>query len=180
MFSIEEIKKFIIKYQPSGIIVDTNILLLFLIGSYDINFIKDCKLLNNSNKKYNDSDFELLKKIISCFKKVIITPHILAEISNLSIKQGLFGPKLLSYIKTVILFLKKAEERHQKSDCIWGMELEILGKYGFTDMTMFELAKQTNMPILTDEHPLYGYSYGRVPIIKFEHIKNQPLQSVFK
>lgn len=181
MFNLEEIGKFIANYQPEGIIVDTNILILFLIGSYNPDSIANCEILNNSNKKYSVDDFVLLKKIFSYFKKLVITPQIIAELSNLSITSGdIYGDKLTHYLLTVIKFLKSAEERHQKSDCLWGMELKVIGEYGFTDMTMFELSRQTNMPILTDELPFYIYSYGKVPIIKFEHIKNQQYQSILE
>jgi len=179
MFSLEDIGRFIAKYCPEGLIVDTNILILFLIGSYDPTFVESCGILNNSNKKYSISDFELLKRLFKFFKKLVITPQVIAELSNLSITGGgICDEKLSHYLQTVINFLKVAEERHQKSDCLWGMELSVISKYGFTDMTMFELSKQTQMPILTDDLPFYNYSYYKVPIIKFEHIKNQQYQSV--
>lgn len=60
------------------------------------------------------------------------------------------------------------------------MEIEIIGRFGFTDMTMFELSHQTQMPIITDELSFYTYSYGKVPIIKFEHIKNYQYQKILK
>lgn len=181
MFSLEDIGRFIAKHQPEGIIVDTNILILFLIGNYDPNLIKNCGIINNSNKQYSISDIELLKKIFSLFRKIVITPQIIAELSNISItgKHGIYGDKLTSYVQTVINFLKAAEERHQKSDCLWGMELWVISEYGFTDMTMFELSKQTKMPILTDDLSFYNYSYEKVPIIKFEYIKYQRYQSIF-
>lgn len=181
MDSLETILRFKAKFQPEGIILDTNILVLFLIGNYNPLLIGEYELLQNSNKKYSVADFELLKKIVSYFKKLVITPHIIAELSNLSItrKNNLYGDKFIYYLRTVIEFLKRAEERHQKCDCLWGMELTIIGEYGFTDMTMFELSKQTKMPILTDDLSFYNYSYDKIPIIKLEHIINQQYQSIF-
>lgn len=181
MFSLGDVGKFIAKHQPQGIIVDTNILILFLIGNYDPAFINSCEILINNNRKYSINDFKVLKEIFSYFKKLVITPQVIAELSNLSItrKHGIYGDKRMSYLQTVINFLKVAEERHQKSDCLWGMELWVISEYGFTDMTMFELSKQTKMPILTDDLSFYNYSYEKVPIIKFEHIINQRYQSVF-
>lgn len=181
MHTLEDIQKFVAKFQPQGIIVDTNILILFLIGNYSPDFIKDYELVNNSNKKYSVSDFELLKRIFSYFKKLIITPQIIAEISNLSITKpkGLYAEKRMLYLQAVVKVLSVAEEHYQACECLWGMELEVIREYGFTDMTMFELSKKTKIPILTDEFPLYNYSYGKIPIIKFEHIKNYHLQAAF-
>jgi len=176
VFSLEDIGKFIARDRPEGIIVDTGILILFLIGSYDPNFIGDFKRTSN----YSIDDFELLKKIFAYFKKLIITPQILAELSTLSItKGGIYGDKLIHYLQAVVRFLESVEERYQKSNCLCGMELEVIGKYGLTDMTMFELSKKTRMPILTDDLKLYNYSYAKkVPIIKFEYIKSQQYQSI--
>jgi len=179
--SIADIRKFVIEKQPEGLLVDTNILILFLIGSYDPTFIEKCEVLNNSDKRYSIDDFELLKKIFTFFKKLVITPQIIAELSNVSITRGgIYGEKLISYLQTVIKFLKSAEERHQKSDCLWGMDLEILGKYGFTDITMFKLSHKTNMPILTDDNPFCYRFRGEIPIIRLEDIKNQQYQSALK
>lgn len=181
MFSFDEIKKFIAKYQPDGIIIDTNLLILFLVGSFDQDYIKAYKLLNNNNKETSIEDFELLKNILDLFKKLIITPQVIAELSNLSItKGGIQKDRLPAYLRTVIAFLKSSEERHQKTDCLWGLGMKVLSDYGLTDLTMFELSRQTGMPIITDDFPFWHYSYGKIPIIKFQDIKNQSYQSIFK
>jgi|SRR3989344_4581031 len=179
MFNLEEVGRYVAQYRPDGLIIDTNILLLFLVGSYSKEFIEKCVLFTDNNKRYCIDDFELLKKIFAYFQKLVVTPQVVAELSNLSITGGDIKSKetFHAYINAVIDFLKSAEERHQKTDSIWGMELKTIGRFGFTDMTMFELSKQTKMPILTDELALFQYSWEKVPVIKFEYIKNAQLQS---
>ena len=181
MYSFEEIEKYRAKYLPQGIIVDTNIFILFLIGNYDPNFIKDCKALNDSNKKYSIDDFELLKKILKVFNRMVITPQVIAEISNLSItKSGLYGERFLQYLRAVVKILREVEEHYEACKCLWGMEIGVVGRFGFVDMTMFELSKNINMPILTDDLPFFLYcSEKQRPSINFEYIKNLPFQSIF-
>jgi rRNA-processing protein FCF1 len=179
IFTLEDLARYKIQYAPAGVIVDTNILLLFLVGNYSPEYIEECVLLHNSDKQYSKNDFELLKRIFFHFPKVVITPQIISEVSRHSfkIKKEIKDERFLAYLRSVIEFLKSAEERHQAADCLWGMPLEILGRFGFTDMTIFELARTTKMPILTDEIALYGYSYEqKVPVIKFEYIKSRHLQ----
>lgn len=182
MYSLKEIQDFIYTYRPEGVIIDNVVLILFLIGNYDPDFIKSCGILD----KYTISDFSLLKKIISHFNKLVITPQVIAELSNVSItgnNSTIFGNKLHQYLQTVINFLKlkETEERHQGSDCLWGMDLKVIGRFGFTDMTMFELSKQTKMPILTDDFDFFIYATSnKAPAINFESIRIQPLQAVFK
>ncbi len=64
MYTLDDVHKYVYKRRPAGVIVDTNILLLLLIGHYDVAYIKDCSLFTNNGKNYTIEDFELLKRII--------------------------------------------------------------------------------------------------------------------
>lgn len=179
MYSLIDVKKYIIEYKPDGIIVDTNVLILFLIGSYDSSFIKKIKLTSNNDKRYSIESFETLKEILELFKKVVITPQIIAEISNLTITRDkiFYGDYLRSYLKTVINFLKSAEEHHQRMDCLWNVKLKTINEFGFTDMTIYELSKRTEMPILTDDFSFFHYSINKgIHAISLENIKNEKYQ----
>lgn len=170
MNSLAEIKKYIIKYKPKGLIIDTNILILFLIGSYDDNYICSCEL----TKKYTQKDFELLKKIISFFNAVLITPYVIAELSNLSRKK-ITECKRIAYFKTVIKFLETTSEENPSLTSLLGCKIKLIEEFGFTDMAIFNLSKNKNIPILTDDGPFFHYSYSKTPTIKFEHIKFYPI-----
>lgn len=180
MHNEEEVQRYIFSKRPQGVIVDTNILLLLLIGNYKADFIKNCSLFKNNGQNYTIDDFELLKRLINYFSnKLIITPQILAEISNLSItkNKGVFKNEAMIYLQSVVNLLKEAEERHQQAECLWGMQLEVLGRFGFTDMTIYELAKGSGMPVLTDELALHIYLEEKgIPNIKFQNIKNSQLR----
>ena len=68
-------KKLKIKKKP--IITDTGPLLLLLIGAYDKNTIKGFKRLS----MYDSVDFDLLLEFVAK-RKVMVTPQVLAEVSN--------------------------------------------------------------------------------------------------
>ena len=65
------------KTKKKPIITDTSPLLLLLIGSYDKNTIKGFKRLAN----YDSVDFDLLLEFVAK-RKVMVTPQVLAEVSN--------------------------------------------------------------------------------------------------
>lgn len=178
MYSLSEIEHFIFQHRPEGLIVDTKILILLFVGIYSPDFIKECKLTSD---KYTQDDFELLKKIISFFQKVIITPHVVAEISNLSIRDVKGNEKLLAYFGGVIKFFKSAstEERHLELGRLVNIDIHLITQFGFTDMAMFELSrsKGTKMPILTDDLRLAVFAGTRIPIIKFEYIRSSSLSA---
>lgn len=178
MYSIDQIKKFIYTHNPPGIIVDTNILIVFLVGCYDQDYIENCKVVNDSCKKYTAEDYLLLVKIIGLFKKVYITPQVMAEVSNLSITKGIHGDRQIKYLLKVIEFLKKSQESHTDHKYLFDMEVEVIGKFGLVDVNLVELSKQTKMPILTDDLKLYNTMFDHVPMIKYEYVKYQHLQKL--
>lgn len=70
------------KFKAKGILVDANLALLYLVGSFEPRLIGDGKY--NKLSKYVLEDYELLVKFKSIFKKAVTTPHVLTEISNLT------------------------------------------------------------------------------------------------
>lgn len=176
MFNLYDIKRYIIRDRPEGLIIDTNLLILFLIGKFEINFIDKCKLTCNN---YSKNDYELLCEIIKLFKKVIITPHVIAEISNLS-RKGITDEKLINYFKNFIEFLKtpSLEERNISLESFFGIKINYISSFGFTDMAIHELSKNNKFAIITDDSPFYQFSCDKTPTIKFQHIKTFHLNSV--
>src|ERR1035441_1905930 len=67
-------------YGRRGAVVDANLLLLFFIGVYDRKSITT----NPRLARFTVEDFDLLKQLLGRFNRVITTPNILTEVSNLS------------------------------------------------------------------------------------------------
>jgi hypothetical protein len=67
------------KYQSKGILVDTNLLLLLVVGYYDSSRIQSF----SRTKQFTEEDFRLLRSIVSYFRSRITTPSILTEVDNL-------------------------------------------------------------------------------------------------
>jgi hypothetical protein len=67
--------------RAKGLMLDSNLLLLHLVGSVNSSLVGS----GSYNKLSNFSAYEaqLLKQLISCFRRVVTTPHILTEVSNL-------------------------------------------------------------------------------------------------
>jgi hypothetical protein len=59
-----------LKYKSKGILIDTNLLLLLLVGFYDENLIAKFK----RTSKYSKEDFQIIRNFILHFEKIIITP----------------------------------------------------------------------------------------------------------
>lgn len=80
------------KFKSKGLLIDANILLLYLVGSYNPQLIGDGKY--NKLSKYTVEDYRILIRLRGIFNQIVTTPHVLTEVSNLagdfpeSIKSG--------------------------------------------------------------------------------------------
>jgi hypothetical protein len=69
----------IAKHRVSGVVIDTNLLLLWIIGHLDRAEISRFK----RTRIFSPEDFDTLHGVLSSFRRLIVTPHVLAETSNL-------------------------------------------------------------------------------------------------
>jgi hypothetical protein len=69
-------------YRAKGLLIDSNLALLYLVGSYDPQLIGDGKY--NKLSKYVVEDYRLLVRLRKVFRKAVTTPHVLTEVSNLA------------------------------------------------------------------------------------------------
>ena len=70
------------RYLRTGVAVDTGLLLLLTVGYYENSYVSRFKLTSF----FSDEDYELLAEFLSKFRNVVLTPHVLAELSNLAFK----------------------------------------------------------------------------------------------
>lgn len=63
-----------------GLLIDTNVLLVWVVGSFLPNLIKSFK----RTASYTPTDYDLIYQLINNSQRIITTPGILAEVSNLS------------------------------------------------------------------------------------------------
>src|SRR5437016_2187626 len=81
------------RHQGRGIVVDTNILLVYLIGLHDANLIPRFK----RTQTFSKDDYQLLQLLFGRFRNIITTPGILAEVNSLAgqlsgdVKTSFFG-----------------------------------------------------------------------------------------
>ena len=86
------------KHRSAGLLVDTNLLLLYLIGKTNPNRISNLKRTD----KYSIKDFELLARFMANFRSLAVTPHILTEVSNLGNLQGKERAEFRSWFARII------------------------------------------------------------------------------
>ena len=107
--------------------------------------------------------------------EIIVTPHIIAELSNLSIRD-IKEPKIHYYFNTIVNKLRSYKEEHISLERLLGLEVKILMKFGFPDMSIIEVAKKMDAVILSDDLALCLYANScKVPNFNFKNIISSEL-----
>jgi len=134
-----------------GIIVDTNIMLLFLVGCYDINYIEQFK----RTMKYTKEEYYFVRELLTFYykDKIFTSPHIITEISNFSL--NIQGNRINKYFDFFIKIFNDVCEIYIEKNKI--IEFKELPKFGITDIGIFKIAKEKNLLVLTDDFRLSSY-----------------------
>lgn len=131
----------ITKHRRTGALIDANVLLVYVVGSHDIN----CLAYFQHTKQYAYS-FQLVKRLVEFFPVIYTTPHILTEVSNLG---GKLGPAFFTSLLPVVQF---CEETHCPSkDAVRNIGFQ---KLGLTDAAILSLASNQYL-VVTADWPLY-------------------------
>jgi len=141
--AVTSLQALIEKHASNGLLVDTNLLLLFLVGAYERGYIRTFK----RTQQYTEEDFDLLAGLIPQFHRIVVTPHILAELSNISL--AMKGDRVFAYFAVLVEVLREAREVHTDKDVLLGHEW--LPRVGFTDLSILEVSKRHDYLVLTDD-----------------------------
>jgi hypothetical protein len=151
------------KYFQHVALVDTNLLLLYLVGKSDSRIIPRF----SRTQKYTVDDFQMLSKLLeSFFSAVATTPNILTEVSNLVTKlPDNERPAFFDEMKRSVAVL---DETHCPSRIV--VTDRNYRKLGLTDAAILSFPR--DVLVLTDDLPLYQVlsSRGR-DVINFTHIR---------
>ncbi|BBC23538.1 PIN domain-containing protein [Pseudanabaena sp. ABRG5-3] len=136
------------QYQTKGILIDTNILLLWLVGSTN----KERITKFNRTQSFEVTDYELLVAIFQKFQKILTTPNILTEVSNLINQLG--EPDRSQCFSIFARDIAQLDEIYTDSNTIAATDK--FPKFGLTDCGIVNVAKD-NYLVLTDDLKLASY-----------------------
>ena len=148
----------------SKVAIDANLLLLLVVGEANRGWIARHKGL----RAYDLEAFELLVEIIDDVSRVIVTPNVLTEVSNLAC-QGITEPGC-SRIRAVLAeYVRAAEERYvQSRDAVAQNDYQRLG---LTDAVLL-LSSEPNVTLWTDDLDLYlAAARANLPVENFTHLR---------
>jgi hypothetical protein len=152
------------KHRHSGILIDTNLLVLLVIVTYNPNRI----LSHKRSNAFTLDDYALMREIVQRFSRRIITPNIMTETDNL-VRQmpsneypavaNVMHYLIVSTFEVVVPSLSAARA-------------ESYAKLGLTDAAIISLAAAKTL-ILTNEFPLAD-RIARLgfDVVNFNHLRS--------
>ncbi len=150
-------------YKSRGILIDTNILLLWCVGTVNPKRISKF----NRTEKFLPEDYKTLLKILQFFSKIVTTPQILTEVNSLVNQIG--EPERSQCLQVLAEQMALLDEFYIASAEIG--KTDKFTKYGLTDCGIVEVARNKYL-VLTDDLTLAGY-LGKIGIdtLNFNNIR---------
>ncbi len=136
------------RHKGKSVLLDTNLLLLLLIGSFERQRIGSFKRTD----RFTEEDFDILISLISSFKSILTTPHLLTEVNSLAnslsgdLKQSWYSHFAAQTKALTIEVWKPASEI---------MEQPSFHLFGLADAALHQLAAETL--VITEDFPLSGF-----------------------
>lgn len=147
------------------IVIDSNLLVLLVVGLTDRNLIGKHK----RTKSFDKEDFKLLTDALANFDQIIVTPHILTEASNLLSQIAELAMSAVR--KTLAGLLESQKEKFEASIDV--VKHHSFLKLGLTDCAILKLIADS-MPLITTDLDLYlAAAKTNHNAINFNHIRQK-------
>ncbi len=150
----------------SRVALDSNLLLLFIVGSTSRDYIAKHKRL----KAYAESDFDLLLERLGVVSSILLTPNTLTETSNLIDHIG--EPARSHIYRTLNALLSLPESVEEYVPSKHAASLPELPRLGLTDCVLLRLCEE-GVPLITADLSLFLAAVSRgAAALNFNHIRD--------
>jgi hypothetical protein len=146
-----------------GVAIDTNLLLLLWIGGFNPDLVGRFK----RTKKYGFADFELLRALVNELDRLVVTPHVLTEVSNFA--GQLPEETCHAFRSAIVQVVREAVERVVPAATL--ADSVLFPRLGLTDVALHDAAR-SGVLIVTDDLPLHvELSRSKLPSLNFTHLR---------
>jgi hypothetical protein len=150
--------------KARSLLLDSNLLLLYLVGSFSRGLV----ISHKRTRDYTLDDFDLIRAIISDQKTLVTTPSVVTEVSNLirHIDEPT-GVKLMGFLGSVC---QKIEERYTESAVL--ARSDSFDRLGLTDSALLDLSEKGLLLLTSDLHLYLTAQRIGCRVINFNHIRS--------
>lgn len=164
-------QKLVSKYRRQGILLDTNLLLVLIVGLVNPRLLSEFK--RTANHGITPDEFELLQRIVTSPERLITTPHVLTETSNFlsQIPNGHRQEALNLFARHIQVFKERRPEAKQLAKSAVFFDL------GLTDSAIYDLPPSKYLVLSMDAPLVLRLQKKGVDAINFNHIRQAVWES---
>jgi hypothetical protein len=156
-----DVKALVNRYRTKGLFVDTNLLILYLVGKANPHRVAQYK----RTRAYTEEDFHLIDWFVNQFSLISTTPHVLTEVSNLA-TPGRETARVREHMRALVGSM--AEHYFASSGLTAQGEFV---DFGLTDTAILRLAGE-DLLFLTDDLDLFlALEKRNAASINFHHLR---------
>ena len=149
----------------TGLLVDTNLLVLYVVGSVNRNRIEQFK----RTRQYTKADYALLLRVLSSFKRLHTVAHVLAEVSNLTDLSGSETLLAREFLKRTVSVLEEAPV-----PSVQAANDSLYPRHGLVDASIAAVAREQKCAVLTDDLDLFlALTREKLKAVNFTHLRAQ-------
>jgi hypothetical protein len=152
----------IVKHRAKGVLVDTNLLVLFLVGTVNRQRILNFKRTGD----FTIEDYDVLVRLIDWFGKLIATPHVLSQVSDLT---DLSGNELTAVREVFKALVEQIEESYDASRLLVGDPA--FERFGLTDAAIATVCSRGILVLTTDVRLQLALQERDIDALNFNHIR---------
>jgi hypothetical protein len=150
------------KHRAKGVLVDTNLLVLFLVGRVNRQRILNFKRTGDCSIE----DYDLLVRLIGWFGKLIATPHVLSQVSDLT---DLTGKELTKIRELFKMLVENIEESYDTSRLLVGDPA--FKRLGLTDAAIATVCSRGVLVLTADAQLHVALQERDIDALNFNHIR---------
>lgn len=152
----------IAKHRSKGVLVDSNLLVLLLVGSVNKQRILGFKRTRN----FTVEDFDVLLRLVNWFGNLIATPHVLSQVSDLT---DLPGKELSRIRKLFSNLVGQMEESYDPSKSLVADPL--FSRLGLTDAAVATVCSRGILVLTADLDLQLALQIRGGDALNFNHVR---------
>lgn len=151
------------RYVSKGLLLDANMLLVYCVGRYQATLLPSFK----RTRLYGVRDFRLIADIVARFARLVTTPNVLTEVSNLALQ--LRNDHRRRCFRRFIEEVELLEERYIES--ARALRNGHAERLGLTDAAIIEAARKKLLVLTADVDLYLAMCKEGVDCINYNHIR---------
>jgi len=154
----------ITKHRGKGVFVDTNLLVLLVVGSVNPNRVATFK----RTQDFTLGDFRMLSRLVDWFgKPLVTTPHVLSQVSDLT---DLAGPEAIVARELLKSTIEVVEERYDEARRL--VVHPLFRRFGLGDASVAAVCERGIVVLTADVQLQVALACLGLDAINFNHIRS--------